>query len=392
LKSYEIIDRKHYKKCPDIINITGLVKHSYYAQGNYIRQPMEYNGRVFYKQEYGKYYIYYDRSGDWKVYHKRARSNVKVNLLVSSYHKCPPLTGWKENVWVASYTYGWFTIKLTNSEVSYGRSYYTTHTASNYCTEGYDYEKIARFGICTKPNIYKTQLRTKLTNDLQHISDVLPKNALEILSDLKVYFSNDNKYGLAIMTYMSASWLTKYGDDPKKLYNVQIANIRDYLDYDPNYDIYYNVLLHEAAHALQFRTGFATAIPIKAAYDAAMQRGLYYNVMKYDNSMKRAYAASNEWEYFAELSVSYFSQRRARKSYQGRFYPFYRNQLKSYDPNGYELCKKVWNTNFANIKSKYVETSLTKCHNRCRKRCRFRKIKMERDSCRNTCIIKCNNL
>ena len=39
------------------------------------------------------------------------------------------------------------------------------------------------------------------------------------------------------------------------------------------------LLLHEFAHAYHLRTNLATAIPIKAAYDAAMQTGLYNNVI-----------------------------------------------------------------------------------------------------------------
>ena len=110
--------------------------------------------------------------------------------------------------------------------------------------------------------------------------------------------------------------------------------------------------------------------------------------------MKRGYAALTELEYFAEMTVAYYSRKLSGVSYQGAYFPFYRNELKSYDPQGYDLCKNVWNTNFDKMKSKYVETNLTKCHKLCKKICKRNKNwnKRHKKDCRTKCITKCNTL
>jgi len=106
--------------------------------------------------------------------------------------------------------------------------------------------------------------------------------------------------------------------------------------------------------------------------------------------MRRGYAALTELEYFAEMTVAYYSRKLSGVSYQGVYFPFYRSQLRSYDPFGYDLCKKIWNTNFENLKNKYVETNLTKCHKRCKWICK-RKLNINKSrNCRKKCIINCN--
>ena len=380
--------RRTDDKCCDVINIKGLSKDNYYAKGNYVRQPIAYNGRPFYKQQNGKFYIYYHSSGNWQVYLKRRGPHTKVSIQNSSHQKCPPLSGWVENYFLESVGI-WSTINLVDAEITCGRSYFNKNSASNDCTAGYDYQYIHGFGVCAEKNVFNFygELRTKLANDLRHISDVLPKNALNILSDLRIYVNSVYKYSGTICTWNSASWLEKYDNDPKKARNIEIKTAQKYIDYLPNGRSYYNVLLHEVAHAYHFRTWVGTSTAIKLAYDAAMQKGLYNYVKKYDNTSTSAYATKSETEYFAEMTVAYFSQRRARVSYQGRYFPFYRNQLKSYDRNGYELCKKVWNFNVYSVQNQ-IETNLTHCHNQCKKKC---KTNDDKDSCKKTCIIKCNS-
>ena len=48
----------------------------------------------------------------------------------------------------------------------------------------------------------------------------------------------------------------------------------------------------------------------------------------------RAYAATNEYEQFAELSCAYLDR--------CDYFPYDRDGLREYDSVGYELMKKVW--------------------------------------------------
>ena len=71
-----------------------------------------------------------------------------------------------------------------------------------------------------------------------------------------------------------------------------------------------------------------------AAYKQAMDRKLYESVKHVDGSTRRAYAATNEYEYFAELTEAYFGR--------NDFFPFRRGELKAHDPEGYALMVRAW--------------------------------------------------
>lgn len=102
-----------------------------------------------------------------------------------------------------------------------------------------------------------------------------------------------------------------------------------------------NFALHELAHAFHFRAlpdGFDNA-EIKAAYQRAMQGGLYDRVERTlgngkPSTFERAYAMTNAMEYFAETTEAYFSR--------NDFFPFTREELLRHDPEMHALLKKQW--------------------------------------------------
>lgn len=94
-------------------------------------------------------------------------------------------------------------------------------------------------------------------------------------------------------------------------------------------------LVHEMAHAYHLGQWPEDQEDILAAWKNAMKQGLYHGV-KDDQGAKldKAYAATNQLEYFAELSCMYF----VGCNYQ----PFSRKGLKEYDPVGYAMIEKMW--------------------------------------------------
>jgi hypothetical protein len=94
------------------------------------------------------------------------------------------------------------------------------------------------------------------------------------------------------------------------------------------------VLLHEMAHAYHHQVIGSNNAAIKSAYQQAMDRKLYSNVKDLFGKRGPAYAATNEYEYFAELSEAYLVG--------NDFYPFDRQQLREYDIVGYRLCEEAW--------------------------------------------------
>jgi hypothetical protein len=95
-------------------------------------------------------------------------------------------------------------------------------------------------------------------------------------------------------------------------------------------------LFHEFAHAYQLKQWPEKQPDILRAWENAMNRNLYRNVRDLETKkpIERAYALTNQLEYFAELSCMYF----VACNYE----PSERNQLKDYDPVGYKMIRKMW--------------------------------------------------
>jgi hypothetical protein len=95
-------------------------------------------------------------------------------------------------------------------------------------------------------------------------------------------------------------------------------------------------LFHEFAHAYQLKQWPEKQPDILRAWENATNRNLYRNVLDRETKkpIQRAYALTNQLEYFAELSCMYF----VGCNYE----PSERNKLKDYDPVGYKMIRKMW--------------------------------------------------
>jgi hypothetical protein len=97
--------------------------------------------------------------------------------------------------------------------------------------------------------------------------------------------------------------------------------------------------LHELAHAYHDQVlGFRHA-GVKAVYDHAKASGAYDSVERWNGADRpitheRAYAMTNEREYFAETTEAYFGR--------NDFYPFDREELKKCDPEMFNLLRRLW--------------------------------------------------
>ena len=96
------------------------------------------------------------------------------------------------------------------------------------------------------------------------------------------------------------------------------------------------MLLHELAHAWHhqvLKQSYANPV-IKKAYTAAVASGKYESVGYYNGQNQRAYALTNEMEYFAESTEAYFGK--------NDFEPFTRTDLKAFDPAAWSMVRKMW--------------------------------------------------
>jgi hypothetical protein len=94
------------------------------------------------------------------------------------------------------------------------------------------------------------------------------------------------------------------------------------------------VILHELAHAAHFLWLGPNNPKIKAAYLQAVDRKLYEPRKDADDKLVMPYAQANEFEYFAEITCAYFDKLHD--------FPFTREQLEKYDPEGFKLMRDTW--------------------------------------------------
>ena len=132
-------------------------------------------------------------------------------------------------------------------------------------------------------------------------------------------------------------WLREQGRDVAMVKGVEFTNVRIIDRETKRMPVF---VLHELAHAYHDRVlGFGHA-EVNAAYDHAMAAGLYDAVERSHvedgkpNTVERAYAATNEREYFAEMTETFFGR--------NDFFPFTRDELRRHDPEAFTLLARLW--------------------------------------------------
>jgi len=176
---------------------------------------------------------------------------------------------------------------------------------------------------------------TMLANHLQRIAILMPEDRLKEMRTLGIWIEHDHPdINVEPGPYHpGVGWLTERGYDPRLAKKVHVTRAASLLERHHMLK-HPAVILHELAHAYHHQILGFDEPRIKAAYDQAMEAGLYNDVLLYTGRTVRHYAANNHLEYFAEGTEVYF--------YRNDFYPFVRAELKQYDPRLHELLKEIW--------------------------------------------------
>jgi hypothetical protein len=112
---------------------------------------------------------------------------------------------------------------------------------------------------------------------------------------------------------------------PGKMNAVEIMTLKRLTEmHQPGTDKDQIILLHELCHTVHHVFLGNSNPEVLHAYRLAMERGLY----------PKAYARTNDHEYFAEISCAYLD--RCNNA------PYTADELKDYDETGYKLCEKIW--------------------------------------------------
>ena len=170
-----------------------------------------------------------------------------------------------------------------------------------------------------------------LAAKLLEINRTVPAKALERLHRVAIWVELDDPKFPGGCYHSSREWLTENGFNPDKAKSVELGNAANFLTWSLDQP---SMVLHELAHAYHDQVlGYDNA-DLKAAYQHALDAGLYKSVLHCRGGKQRAYALNNDQEFFAEQTEAYFGV--------NDFYPFVRAELQDYDPAMFEVLRKVW--------------------------------------------------
>ena len=168
-----------------------------------------------------------------------------------------------------------------------------------------------------------------LDSELDTIARTLPPEAVKELQQVTLWLTRNSSPGAAY--HPSRDWLSQHGRVPEMEKGIEIQSIANFLDWKETQPA---MILHEMAHAWHHRHFGFNHPAITAAFQKAQASGRYEKVKHHNGRTERHYALTNEKEYFAELTESYF--------WRNDFFPFDRKELQEFDPEGAAMVREVW--------------------------------------------------
>ena len=179
--------------------------------------------------------------------------------------------------------------------------------------------------------------RAELDRQLRNIVRVVPDRPLAFLRGVTIWVRRDDPSTPCAAYHPAADWLREHGTDPAMAKGVEIANVRNFVDWSRRAQ--YWMVLHELAHAYHDGVLGFDDPRVRAVYDAAVRSGAYARVYRRTTPAgrtERHYALTNPMEFFAETTEAYFGE--------NDFYPFDRAELRRFDPDADRLMVAVWGT------------------------------------------------
>ena len=177
-----------------------------------------------------------------------------------------------------------------------------------------------------------------LQAQLKEIVRIVPAKAVTHLQKVQLWFSPEYPGTPARAEYHpSVDWLRKNDRNPEMARCVEFTNVRIFERETKRMPVF---VLHELAHAYHDQVLNFDNAEIKAAFERAVTSKSYDAVERTfgdpnrKNTTERAYALSNEKEYFAETTEAFFGQ--------NDFFPFNREQLEKHDPAMLKLLARLW--------------------------------------------------
>jgi hypothetical protein len=210
--------------------------------------------------------------------------------------------------------------------------------------ESYETRDMRGWTVLVRPELLVSERRASTEQavgliDLQlaEVARVVPGQALAELRKVRIYLSPPYPDVTPKAEYHpSEGWLRANGRDPVMAKSVEFTNLAQL---DREVRRMPMLVLHELAHAYHDRVlGFGNP-RVRAAFDQAVAAGTYASVSRRDWQGRqtdgvRAYALTNDKEYFAETTEAFFGR--------NDFFPYDRAELEKADPGAVEMLRATW--------------------------------------------------
>jgi hypothetical protein len=165
------------------------------------------------------------------------------------------------------------------------------------------------------------------------IATVVPEKSLAKLRAITIEL--DKNYGdlRAMQYHPDADWLKQHGYSEKLVKCVHIPEVEDFLSPSENLRMPW-VILHELAHGFHDQTlGFEDQ-RIIAVWKRFCESGKYQSVLTTMGKRIKHYGLTNQMEFFAEMTESYFGS--------NDFFPFVTGELQKEEPEIFALFEEIW--------------------------------------------------
>jgi hypothetical protein len=165
------------------------------------------------------------------------------------------------------------------------------------------------------------------------ITVVVPEPALSKLRAVTIQLDLNHGILRAAQYHPNAGWLKSNGFSTNLVRCVHIPHVDGFLSPAENHRMPW-VLLHELAHAYHDQVLGFEEPRVKAAWQKFKDSGKYAKVLTSQGGLRQHYGETNQKEFFAEMTESYFGS--------NDFYPFVTGELREQEPDLHVLLKEIW--------------------------------------------------
>ncbi len=175
--------------------------------------------------------------------------------------------------------------------------------------------------------------KLELTRQLQKIKRVVGEPALAKLQKVTIWVNSKSEITACMAYHPGREWLKEHKENPDMAKGVEIGNCLNFASW--TYEQPWMVM-HELAHAYHdqyLENGFSNP-DVLETFNKSMKDKRYDSVLHWAGGKSKHYATTNQMEFFAETTESYFGT--------NDFYPFVRAELMNFDPDAFQLMKRIW--------------------------------------------------